>query len=61
MVLDATMGVAYGLANVRFPAPLTGVHAVAGGLQLTVNAVIEAEGATRPGCTAEPVFRMYGG
>jgi acyl dehydratase len=73
VVSDATMGVNYGLNKVRFPAPvpvgsklrltatLTDVEEVAGGLQVTVTAVIEAEGTPRPVCIAEPVFRMYGG
>jgi acyl dehydratase len=72
-VTDATMGVNYGLNKVRFPSPvpvgskirltatLKDVEEVAGGLQVTVAAVIEAEGATKPVCIAEPVFRMYGG
>ena len=70
-VTDAKMGVNYGLNKVRFPAPvpvgskvrarvtLKDVAEVAGGLQLTVSAVIEAEGATKPVCIAEPVFRTY--
>ncbi len=73
VVSDAVMGVNYGLNKVRFPAPvpvgsklrltatLKDVEEVAGGLQVTVAAVIEAEGATKPVCIAEPVFRMYGG
>jgi acyl dehydratase len=73
VVSDATMGVNYGLNKVRFPAPvpvgsklrltatLKDVEEVAGGLQVTVSAVIEAEGAAKPVCIAEPVFRMYGG
>jgi acyl dehydratase len=72
-VTDAAMGVNYGLNKVRFPAPvpvgskirltatLKDVEEVAGGLQVTVAAVIEAEGAAKPVCIAEPVFRMYGG
>jgi acyl dehydratase len=71
-VSDATMGVNYGLNKVRFPAPvpvgskirltatLKDVEEVAGGLQLTVSAVIEADGASKPVCIAEPVFRTYG-
>ena len=71
VVSDAKMGVNYGLNKVRFPAPvpvgskirltatLKDVEEVAGGLQLTVSAVIEAEGATKPVCIAEPVFRTY--
>ncbi len=72
-VSDATMGVNYGLNKVRFPSPvpvgskirltatLKDVEEVAGGLQLTVSAVIEAEGVAKPVCIAEPVFRSYGG
>ncbi len=72
-VTDAVMGVNYGLNKVRFPAPvpvgskirltatLQDVEEVAGGLQVTVAAVIEAEGGSKPVCIAEPVFRMYGG
>ncbi|MFG1922534.1 MaoC family dehydratase [Cryptosporangium sp. NPDC048952] len=71
-VTDATMGVNYGLNKVRFPAPvpvgskirltatLTSVDEVDGGYQLTVGAVIEAEGAAKPVCIAEPIFRTYG-
>ena len=70
---DATTAVNYGLNKVRFPAPvpvgsklrltatLTDVAEVADGVQVTVSAVIEAEGAAKPVCIAEPVFRMYGG
>ncbi|TQS42101.1 MaoC family dehydratase [Cryptosporangium phraense] len=71
-VTDATMGVNYGLNKVRFPAPvpvgakirltatLKDVEEVAGGYQLTIGAVIEAEGASKPVCIAEPIFRTYG-
>jgi acyl dehydratase len=70
-VTDATMAVNYGLNKVRFPAPvpvgskvrltatLTEVEEVAGGLQVTVAAVIEREGGDKPVCVAEPVFRFY--
>jgi acyl dehydratase len=73
VVTDAVMGVNYGLNKVRFPSPvpvgsklrltatLKDVEEVAGGLQVTVAAVIEAEGGSKPVCVAEPVFRMYGG
>ena len=72
-VSDATMAVNYGLNKVRFPSPvpvgskirltasLKDVEEVSGGLQVTATAVIEAEGATKPVCIAEPVFRFYGG
>jgi acyl dehydratase len=71
-ITDSTMGVNYGLNKVRFPAPvpvgarirLTGtlkdVEEIKGGYQLTVEAVIEAEGSDKPVCVAEPVFRIYG-
>ena len=70
-VTDSTMAVNYGLNKVRFPSPvpvgsrirltatLKDVEEVAGGLQVTAAAVIEAEGATKPVCIAEPVFRFY--
>jgi acyl dehydratase len=72
-VSDAVMGVNYGLNKVRFPAPvpvgskirmtatLKDVEEVAGGLQLTVSAVIEREGGDKPVCIAEPIFRIYRG
>ncbi|WP_032405596.1 MaoC family dehydratase [Rhodococcoides fascians] len=70
-ISDATMNVNYGLNKVRFPAPVpvgakirltatvAQVDDVAGGLQLTIAAVIEAEGVSKPVCTAEAVFRTY--
>ena len=72
VISDAKMGVNYGLNKVRFPAPvpvgakvrltatLKDVEEVAGGLQVTIAGVIEAEGGTKPVCIAEPVFRVYG-
>jgi acyl dehydratase len=72
-VTDAGMAVNYGLNKVRFPAPvpvgakirltatLAGVEEIRGGYQLTVAAVIEREGADKPVCIAEPVFRFYAG
>jgi acyl dehydratase len=73
VVTDTAMGVNYGLNRVRFPAPvpvgskvrltasLKDVEEVAGGLQLTLSAVIEREGGDKPVCIAEPVYRYYGG
>ena len=73
VVTDTVMGVNYGLNKVRFPSPvpvgskvrltasLKSVEEVAGGLQLTLAAVIEREGSDKPVCIAEPVFRYYGG
>lgn len=66
------MGVNYGANKVRFPSPvpvgsklrlgatLSGVEAVAGGVQVTVEATYEVEGATKPSCVAELLFRYYG-
>ena len=71
-VTGTSMSVNYGLNKVRFPAPvpvgskirltatLADVEEVSGGLQLTVAAVIELEGGSKPVCIAEPVFRFYG-
>ena len=71
-VSDAVMGLNYGLNRARFPAPvpvgsrirltatLKDVEEVAGGLQLTLSAVIEREGGDKPVCIAEPVFRFLG-
>jgi acyl dehydratase len=71
-ITDATMAVNYGLNKVRFPAPvpvgsrirltatLADVTEIAGGLQLTIGAVIEREGGDKPVCIAELVFRSYG-
>ena len=70
-VTDTAMGVNYGLNKVRFPSPvpvgsrvrltatLKDVEQVAGGLQLTLAAIIEREGGDKPVCIAEPVFRYY--
>jgi len=71
VISDAKIGVNYGLNKMRFPSPvpvgskvrltatLDAVEEVAGGLQLTVAAVIEAEDAPKPVCIAEAVFRTY--
>ncbi len=66
------MGVNYGANKVRFPSPvpvgsnlrlgatIKQVEDVAGGIQVTVEAVFEVEGATKPSCVAELLFRYYG-
>jgi acyl dehydratase len=71
-VEGVTMGVNYGTNKVRFPAPvpvgsnlrigatLVAVEPVAGGVQVTVEAVYEVEGAAKPSCVAELLFRYYG-
>jgi acyl dehydratase len=71
-VEGVAMGVNYGTNKVRFPSPvpvgsnvrlgakLLGVEDVAGGLQVTIEATFEVEGASKPSCVAELVFRYYG-
>jgi acyl dehydratase len=68
-VEDAALSINYGLNRVRFPAPVPsgsrvrarfrvdGVEAVAGGTQVTLTATVEREGAEKPVCVAELVFR----
>ena len=70
-VRDVTTKVNYGLGKVRFPAPvpvgsrirttatLAAVDDIEGGVQLTVDAVIERDGSTKPVCVAQPIFRFY--
>ena len=70
-VTGIAMGVNYGANKVRFPAPvpvgsklrlgakLLGVEDVAGGVQVTMEFVFEVEGASKPSCVAECVFRYY--
>ena len=68
-VEDVALSINYGLNRVRFPAPLPsgsrvrarfrveGVEEVAGGPQVTMEATVEREGAEKPVCVAELVFR----
>jgi acyl dehydratase len=72
-VEGVAMGVNYGANKVRFPAPvpvgsnvrigakLLGVEDVSGGKQVTIEATFEVEGATKPSCVAELLFRYYAG
>jgi acyl dehydratase len=65
------MAVNYGLNKVRFPAPvpvgsklrlgatLAAVEDIAGGVQVTMGMVYELDGADKPVCVAEIVFRYY--
>ena len=65
------MGVNYGANRVRFPAPvavgaelrlgmtLAGVQEVQGGVQVTLDAVLEVRDAPKPSCVAQVVFRFY--
>jgi acyl dehydratase len=65
------MGVNYGCNKVRFMSPvpvgarlragvkLLGVDDVAGGAQVTLEVTFECEGAPKPSCIAEIIFRYY--
>ena len=68
---DVRMGVNYGLNRVRFVSPvrvgsrvrgrfkLLGYEPLDSGAQLTVEATIELEGASKPACVAQTVSRRY--
>ena len=70
-VSGITMGVNYGCEKVRFPAPvpvgaklrlgtkLLGVQEISGGAQVNMEFVFELEGASKPSCVAEVVYRYY--
>jgi len=70
-VSGISMGVNYGSGKIRFPSPvpvgsklrlgasLVSVDDIAGGAQVTMEFVFEVEGATKPSCVAEVVFRYY--
>jgi acyl dehydratase len=70
-VLDARMGVNYGLNRVRFPAPvpagsrvrgrfkLLKFEPIEGGAQLTFEVLMEREGSDKPVCVAESVGRRF--
>ena len=70
-VTGVAMGINYGLNKLRFPSPvpvgskvragveLAGVEEVSGGAQVTLNVTYEIEGATKPVCVAEVLFRYY--
>jgi len=65
------MGVNYGTNKVRFMAPvpvgaklrdgasLAADEELAGGIQVTVQATFECEGAAKPSCVADLIFRYY--
>ena len=65
------MGVNYGCEKVRFPSPvpvgaklrlgaeLTNVDDIPGGAQVSMRFTYEVEGAPKPSCVAEVVFRYY--
>lgn len=66
-----SMGVNYGANKVRFPSPvpvgsrlrlgvkLLEVKDVAGGAEITLEFTFEVEGATKPSCVAEIIFRLF--
>lgn len=65
------MGVNYGCNKVRFMSPvpvganlrlgvtILSVEEIPGGVQCTYNFSFEVEGAAKPSCVAEVIFRMY--
>ena len=70
-VTGVAMGVNYGAGKIRFPSPvpvgsklrlgvtLTSVDDIDGGAQVTQQFVFEIEGAAKPSCVAEVIFRYY--
>ena len=70
-VSGISMGVNYGCEKVRFPSPvpvganlrlgakLLAVDDVPGGAQVTMEFVFEVDGAAKPSCVAEVVYRYY--
>ncbi len=66
-----SMGVNYGANKIRFPSPvpvgsrlrlgvkLLEVTDIPGGLQTTMEFTFEVEGASKPSCVAEIIFRTY--
>jgi acyl dehydratase len=66
-----SMGVNYGANKIRFPSPvpvgskvrlgvkLLEVDDIAGGVQTTLEFTFECEGAAKPSCVAEIIFRSY--
>ncbi len=70
-VTGISMGVNYGAGRVRFPSPvpvgsrlrlgaaLQSVEEVTGGAQVTMVFTFEVEGAPKPSCVAEVIFRYY--
>ena len=68
---QVAMGVNYGANKVRFMAPvpvgaklragvkLLAVDDIQGGAQVTLETTFETEGASKPSCVAEVIFRYY--
>jgi acyl dehydratase len=71
VVEGISMGVNYGANKVRLPAPvpvgsevrlgvtLASVEEVQGGVQVTLDAVLEVKDAPKPSCVAQVVYRFY--
>jgi acyl dehydratase len=65
------MGVNYGCSKVRFPSPvpvgsklrlgaqLTSVEDIPGGAQISMTFTFECEGAAKPACVSDIIFRYY--
>ena len=65
------MAVNYGLNKLRFPSPvpvgsrvrmgatLSGLEAIAGGAQCTMDLTFEVEGQDKPACVTQAVYRYY--
>jgi acyl dehydratase len=65
------MGVNYGCSKVRFPSPvpvgsnlrlgaqLTSVEDIPGGAQISMTFTFECEGAAKPSCVSDIIFRYY--
>jgi acyl dehydratase len=70
-VTGITMGVNYGTGKVRFPSPvpvganlrlgaqLTAVEDIPGGAQVYMTFTFQCDGADKPSCVAEIIFRYY--
>ena len=70
-VENTTFGVNYGCNKVRFPAPVmvgsklrlgaavAEVEDVTGGVQVILDLTLETEGAAKPSCVAQVVYRYY--
>ncbi|MHB8438834.1 MAG: MaoC family dehydratase [Acidimicrobiales bacterium] len=70
-VQGMTFGVNYGCNKVRFPAPVkvgeklrlgaavAEVEDVSGGVQVTLDLTLETDGAPKPSCIAQVVYRYY--
>jgi acyl dehydratase len=66
-----SMGINYGANKIRFPAPVTvgsnvrlgvkllSVDDIPGGIQNVLEFTFECEGASKPSCVAEIIFRSY--